>query len=589
MVWGRDPVTDELDRVLGALATETGRSTLRETKHVDLKEEPGRRDNRGRLQPATERSEAAAEALAGEAACMANCDGGGALVVGVADDRTPLGTALDTEWLRSRIYDLTDRKLTVDVREVRLSDVRLLVIRSPQALEPIRWKGRLRWRVDDRCVEIDATTWHARRMVRERYDWSAQSSHVDAREARTAALEIARRHLRGSGETSAADLARASDQEMLRRLDVVDGEGYLTNAGVLAFVGRGDPALDYLRRTVPAGDSRRRVHQPNLSLLEEIGAVESAVDAFNEERHVRSGFVIGRLRELPVTVVREAVVNGVVHREWAGPAPTTVEHVGRSLTVTSPGGFIGGVNATNIITHPSQPRNRALAALFAALRIAEREGVGVDRMVRDMIAIGYRPPSIEEIPGPHVRTALLGESLDEAWIRFVGRVEPEDARGSLTVLLLLREAVSSSWFDVTTAAPLLQLNTAETAEAIHVFAQLTVDGAPLVEPVLGVPATQAPAWRFAPGAASLLASEGATVGGARPRPDRASVAMSWATARGRVSSTELASVLGVSHQATNRLLQDLRDDGLLIPSRAAQTGRGFFYRPAGADEPAVGR
>ena len=251
-------------------------------------------------------------------------------------------------------------------------------------------------------------------------------------------------------------------------------------------------------------------------------------------------------------------------------------------------GVIGGVNAGNIITHPSQPRNRALAALFAALRIAEREGIGVDRMVRDMIAIGYRPPSIEEIPGPHVRTALFGESLDEAWIRFVGRIEPDEARGSLTVLLLLREVVASSWFDVATAAPLLQLNAAETAEAIHVFAQLTVDGAPLVAPVTGVPAAQEPAWHLALTAASALTSDDATVGRPRPRPDRATVALSWATARGRVSSTELASILGVSQPATNRLLQSLRDDGLLVPSRAAQTGRGFFYRPVG-DRTASGR
>lgn len=579
MVRNSDPVSDEVERVLTALASGAGRQATRETVHVDLKEEAGRRDRRGALQPATERSDAAAEALAGEAACMANSDGGGALVVGVADDGALLGTALDAQWLRSRIYDITDRKLTVDVREVRVGGERLLVVRSPQALEPIRWRGRLHWRVDDRCVEIDPTTWHARRMVRERYDWSAQSSHVDARDARPAALEIARRHLKDSGEPGAADLARATDQEMLRRLNVVDSEGYLTNAGVLSFVGRGDPALDYLRRTVPAGDSRRRVRQRGLSLLEEVDSVESAVDAFNEERHVRSGFVIGRLRELPVAVIREAVVNGVVHREWASPGPTTVEHVGRSLTVTSPGGFIGGVSPANIITHPSQPRNRALAELFAALRIAEREGVGVDRMVRDMIAIGYRPPSIEEIPGPHVRTALLGESLDEAWIRFVGRLQPDDARGSLTVLLLLREVVSSSWFDVTTVAPLLQLNAAETAEAVHAFTQITVDSATLVEPVAGVPQSHAPAWHLTSTAAAALASEDAAVGRPRALPDRASVAMSWARRRGRVSSTEVASILGVSPPALNRLLQGLRDDGLLEPSRASGTGRGFFYRP----------
>jgi ATP-dependent DNA helicase RecG len=34
---------------------------------------------------------------------MANTPGGGALVVGVADDGTVLGTELDADWLRHRI------------------------------------------------------------------------------------------------------------------------------------------------------------------------------------------------------------------------------------------------------------------------------------------------------------------------------------------------------------------------------------------------------------------------------------------------------------------------------------------------------
>lgn len=579
MVLGRDPVADEVERVLDALESGAGRDDIGENVHVDLKEEPERRDRAGVLQPATARSDRAADALAGEAACMANSDGGGALVVGVGDDGSLIGTALDAEWLRSRIYDLTERKLTVDVRPVEIRGVRLLVIRAPQALEPIRWRGRLAWRVDDRCVEMDATTWHSRRMTRERFDWSELSSYVDPREARPAALEIARRHLRASGEVAAAQLAAAPDQEMLRRLNAVDGDGYLTNAGALAFVGRGDPALDYIRRSFPAGDSRRRVRESGLSLLEEVEAVESAVDAFNEERHIRRGLVIGRLKELPAAAVREALVNGVVHRDWASPAPTVVEHIGRTLAVTSPGGFIGGVTPQNIITHPSQARNRALAELFASLRIAEREGVGVDRMVRDMIAVGYPPPAITEIAGPHVRAALLGDSLDEAWIRFISRLRPDDARESLTVLLLLRHVVSNRWFDVASVAPVLQLNQAETAEAVHTFCQVTVGRRPLVERVAGVPEGQPPAWTLSAEAHEALSGEDDAVGRVREQVDRATITLTWARARGRVSSTELSSIFHVAPQGVNRLLTRLRDEGYLEPSRASGTGRGFYYRP----------
>lgn len=576
VILGRDLVSFEVQRVLDGLAR--GDVDLSESVHVDLKEEAGRRARGGEILPGTPRNEAAAEQLTFEAACMANSDGGGALVVGVADDRSLIGTALETEWLRARIYDLTDRRLTVDAHDVRVAGVRLLVVRSPQAIEPIRFRGRITWRVDDRCVEVDPSTWHARRMTRERYDWSEQSSQVDPREVRPQALAIARRHLRDSQEQHAIELASVSDPEMLRRLNVVTQDGYLTNAGALAFVGRELPALDYVRRTVPAGDSRRRVRVGGRSLLEEVDEVESVIDAFNEERHVRRGLVIGRLRELPPAAIREAIINGVVHRDWASAAPTVVEHVGRTVVVSSPGGFIGGVNESNIITHPSQARNRALAELFAALRVAEREGVGVDRMVRDMIAVGYPPPSIVETSGPYVRASLMGDSLDEAWIRFLSRLQPDDARGSLTVLILLRRLVDAGWFDVTTAAPLLQLNEAETAASIRSFLGVEIDGAPLAEPVAGIPSGASPAWALSAPARAALAAEDEAIGWLRSPRGREAVALDWAQHRGRISTTELGSIVGAHPSAMSRVLQRLEEAGHLRPNRATRTGRGFFYQ-----------
>jgi len=572
-----DPVGDEIARVLTALAQ--GEGERLETVRVDLKEEAGRRDRAGMILPGAARNEAAAEQLAAEAACMANSDGGGALILGVADDRTLIGTMLDAEWLRARIYELTDRRLTVDVREKRIAGARLLVGRALQAIEPIRYRNRITWRVDDRCVEVDASTWHERRMTRDRYDWSEQSSPTDPKAARPAALAIARQHLRESEEGSAQELAAVSDPELLRRLNVVTHDGYLTNAGQLTFVGRGLPVLDYMRRSARGEDTRRRFLEPGLSLLEEIDAVETAIDAFNEERHIRRGFVIGRLRELPVSAVRETIVNGVVHRDWASGAPTVVEPIGRTLAVSSPGGFIGGVTSANIITHPSQARNRSLADLFTTLRIAERQGVGVDRMVRDMIALGYPPPAISEIPGPYGRVALVGDSLDEAWIRLLRRLSPGDARGSLTVLVLLRRLVDAGWFDVSVSAPLLQLDETETTASIRAFLEVTIDGEPLAEPVAGTPAQGPPAWTLSSRARAALAEEDEEVGWRRAAPAREAVALAWARHRGRVSTTELGSIVNAHPSSVGRVLQRLEESGDLIGNRTTRVGRGFFYRP----------
>ena len=578
MAFGYDSIADELERVLAALATGADTHGL-ETKHVDLKEEAGRRGKDGSIAPSQPRSEEAAKHLAAEAACMSNSDGGGALVVGAADDGTLIGTDLDPDWLRARIYELTDGRLTVDVNPVILNEARLLVVRAPQAVEAVRYRGKITWRVGDTCREVDQNTWTARRMSRERYDWSAQDSGLPLDSVRPQALTLAREHLLASGDTRSEDLANASDTELLRRLDIVTSNGTLTHAGVITFVGHDDAPLDYVRRDVRAGDSRRRLRTVGRSLLEVVDEVEKAVDAFTEERHVQRGLVVGRVRDLPLLAVREAIVNGVVHRDWHTPAPTVVEHIGRTLTVTSPGGFVGGVTPQNIITHPSQPRNRALAEIFAKLRLAEREGIGVDRMYREMISVGYPEPSITQTEGPYVRTALVGERLDEGWIRFLSRLTPAAARSDLTMLMLLRKLVHDLWVDAASTVTYLQLDETETRAALSTLATLTAGDAPIAVEVAGIPADAAPAWTLSAAARTLLASDDEAAGTARRAPDRAATALAWARARGRVSTTELASIVGAHPTNVSPVLRGLEDKDLLAPSRPTRSGRGFYYFP----------
>lgn len=573
--FGTDPVAAEIQRVLGALRAGTwsgGESAL-----VDLKEEAGRRDQRGTLLPGQTQNEAAAEQVAAEAACMSNTPGGGALLLGAADDGTLIGTSLDVDWLRHRVYEITDRALTIDIHDVEINAVRLLVVRAPQAIEPIKVRGRIRWRVEDHCVEIDPATWHARRMIRTHFDWSAQASHVPAEQARASAAETARQFLRDSGEAHAVDLAGQPTPELLRRLNVVTGDGHLTNAGVLAFVGRGEPGLDYIRRDVSGGDSRQRILRGERGLLEEIADVFTNINAFNSLQHLRAGVVTGQVRDLPEQAVREAVVNGLAHREWGLVAPTTVEHIGKTLRVTSPGGFFGGVTSQNIITHPSQSRNRALTELLASLRVAEREGIGVDRMVREMIRHGHRAPDIAEIDGPFVRASLVGDATDEAWIGWLASIDPPETREDLNALLLLRRIVDEGWFDVATAAPTLQLNVAETQGAIQRLAHATVERAALLTPVPGVPDDAPPAWALRAGPREALQRRDRTAGSDRPWPSRERIAQSYARARGRISTTELGGIVGASPTNVGGVLKSLEQHGVLRPSRPSRRGPGFYY------------
>lgn len=378
-------------------------------------------------------------------------------------------------------------------------------------------------------------------------------------------------------------LAASRHQELLRRLNVVTGEGLLTNAGVLAFVGRREPCLDYIRRTRSGADSSIRVRRSGRSLLEELAEVFQALEGSNALLHLqREGLVVGQLREIPPLAAREAIVNGVAHREWGVAEPTVVEHVGRTLRVTSPGGFVGGVTSENILSHPSKSRNRALTDLLASLRVAEREGLGVDRMMREMIAVGHEPPDIRDIGGPYVRAALVGDNVDLAWMAWLAEVMPGPERSDLHSLMILRSLVVHGWIDVHTVSALIQLTVEEARGAISVVAGLSVGSRSVLKTVAGVPKGAEAAWRLASPAKELLIRLDESVGRSRAWPDRSTVAASYAAARGRISSSELAGLVKAQSSNVGSVLRALEDEGVLEPSRPNRRGQGFYYRFTGA-------
>jgi ATP-dependent DNA helicase RecG len=432
---GPDPLETQVHAVLARLAAGEPPNLI-ERRQVDVKEEPGRRGAGGQIRADGDRSEPAARYLASEMSCMANSPGGGAIILGVADDGTRIGTNLDGEWLRHRIWQLTDGRLTIAVRVGDLGGTRLLVLTTHEAIEPIRFEGKLKWRVNDNCVEVDPTSWHSGKLTRSGIDWSAQPAGHTLADASPVAAAIARRYLQAAGDESSLDLAAASDPDMLRRLGLATGDGRLTNAGSLLFVGTPETGIDYIRRDFPGGDSVNRIRSSR-PLIEQVWEVDQASQASNRLVHVPEGFAHGQLRAIPSRAVREVIVNGVIHRNWLSPQPTTVEHIGDMLTVTSPGGFIGGITPTNIITHPAVPRYRSLAEAMAALRLGEREGIGVDRMVRDMLAVGRPEPEISEIAGPYVRVSLVGGDPDPEIVEFLASLEPTTVASDIDALLLI--------------------------------------------------------------------------------------------------------------------------------------------------------
>jgi len=570
-----DPPTpeDEVMRVLQALAKGPVLVEDLEANAIDLKEEAGRR--RGSDVVAGEpHNEQVANQLAQVAACMANTKGGGALIVGV-DDKTGdlIGADTDPDWLRNRIHQLTDGKITATIRAVEVRTFRLLVIVVPQAVEPVAYKNRFRHRQGKNCVTVSSSELLQGLFAGAAADPSYRRSKTRISNISSTTEDQLRRRLTPIDPIKAAlDL-----RTLLTRLGLVfEDTDDLNYAGHILLRTRDTAAIDYIYRSVPGGPSSLRVNDGGYSLLEELDRVEEAVMRNNPVTEISTGFGVQRLRALPERALREAILNGVCHREWSGPNPTTVEHIGNELRVTSPGGFVRDITAANIITHPSVPRYRQLMGAVRQLGLVEQEGIGVDRMVADLIRIGSTPPLIELTAGPSVLVVLAGRAPDAQHHTFFNELLPTEAADDVDAALVIYRASQpdTPFITAQSCKALLQRSTADAANALGRVATYTTSGGILILSPMKVVDGSPPAW--------LLGSRARYMLGAHRASDPSIPALAWAKERGRINSTEYCTMTGLSTPTAVAHLKALALAGHLVPSSATGKGRGFHYLYAGS-------
>ncbi|MGO3896050.1 DUF5635 domain-containing protein [Brevibacterium aurantiacum] len=572
---------EEVDECLNSLRNGTLPDSA-ERKRVDFKEEAGRRGAAGRLLPGTPENTKAADQLANEVASMANTPGGGALIIGVEDRSGDLlGTDLDIEWLRQQIYRRVE--VAPEIEERIEQGIRLLVIYVAEAREPVDdTGGRIRWRVGDSSVPVDRGEWWARRQDRSGWDSMARLTAFTLDSVKPAAVAVARDYLarRDGSDDAQTDLATAAPADMLRRIGVLSVDGYLTEAGAILFCPAPRAWLTWTRLDVEGGDilASDSAYE-GLSLLEQIERVEALLDAANDRVTLPGEFSERALRQLPTRSAREAVLNGVVHRDWNLQEPTTATWIeaDASLTVISPGGFVGGISADNVLTQRFS-RYPALADASRALGLVDKQGVGVDRMYREMVTIGHRPPLLVEEPGPRVRVRLAGGQPLLPIIRLTSKIQPAARQRDVQIALIVHTLLRNPFTTVKRMSKILQRTTEEAAEALEIAHRCVVDGQPLISPLKNVWTLSNEARRIVGGqtADRKMLQRHRVLWFITPGGDAASEVVSqWFEVQDRISSGDYSKLTGLTLAGARGALDRLVQDGRLV--RGDATGRNAHY------------
>lgn len=192
----------------------------------------------------------------------------------------------------------------------------------------------------------------------------------------------------------------------MRRLNITDKDGRIRLAGLLAagiYPQQFFPQF-YVDVAVHAGTRKAEPGQPRFLDRQKCeGSIREMVSdaVLATVRNLRTYSIVegpGRrdVPEIPPEVLREAIANAVLHREYSPlfqGEHVAVDVYSDRVEVTSPGGLWGGKTVENLDDGQSKCRNQTLMQLVestfltqedASVRVIEGQGSGIQFMIREM-------------------------------------------------------------------------------------------------------------------------------------------------------------------------------------------------------------
>lgn len=342
-------------------------------------------------------------ALAADCVCFANA-AGGRLLIGIEDGQRlpPPSQQIDPallDALRKRIGELT---VNVQVApEIVTAEnggqfIELSVARSMGVASTS--DGRYFLRVGDTCQPVRGDEVLQLLNDRPAVPWETMSVlAVPVADADPGKVRALLGSLRGSDRVKDS-VREKSDSELLAHYGLSDGS-VLTNLGVLLVGNARDRArlgTAPLVQAIKCDEAGQKINKwqwddYTLSPVELIDAVWQAVPDFHESYELPDGLYRQKLPAYDKRVVRELLVNALVHRPYTQRGDVFLNLHPDRMVIANPGRLPLGVTPRTIL-HASRRRNERLATLFHDLGLMEKEGSGFDLMYDVQLSQGRPVP-----------------------------------------------------------------------------------------------------------------------------------------------------------------------------------------------------
>lgn len=393
------------------------------------------------------------------ACAMAN-EGGGRIVLGVADQRPRriVGTQAWPQFETTR-KSLNQRlHLTTQWEEFQTAEGRVLVITVPRHAYglPACWDGRSWMREDDSLVPLSEAR---RKSIWEEIgrDFSAEPCsglavsdlNPNALDAfRQAWVDYLRARREEAGLRDAERIERLDHQQLLRDNELLNADDTLVMAALILFGSRSairkylaQAELIYEFRNTPASGPADLRLEFQEGFFAWQGTLWQQVNepSRNPRQSFQTGLFVRQLPSFAERPVREAILNAVCHRDYLLGNSIFIRHTPIALSVESPGGLLPQVTIETLLDRQA-PRNRRLAEIFQRCGMVERSGQGMNLIFEDAITSAKQLPTPSADPYQFTLT-LHGVVQDPAFLAYLERVGQEKMRLYDTAHLLVLDAV----------------------------------------------------------------------------------------------------------------------------------------------------
>lgn len=146
-----------------------------------------------------------------------------------------------------------------------------------------------------------------------------------------------------------------------------------------------------------------------------IDAVDEAIAFIHRHINLSAKFTGGSRRidipQFPLEAIREAVVNAIVHADYAMKGGSIqIAVFANRIEITNPGGLAFGQSMKNALSGVSRMRNRLIGRIFREIKIIEQLGTGLQRIIEAYQEYPECQPVIEEMNN-HFRVILYETSI----------------------------------------------------------------------------------------------------------------------------------------------------------------------------------